>query len=721
MKFKVFSFAFLAFLIILTGCKDKEYTIQFLDWDETIIVEKSLKPRETIVAPADPTREGYNFTGWDKEFRTASEDLIIKAQYKVISYTVRFYDIEGNIIKEEVVTHASSVVAPSVKAEIGYEFIGWDKEFKNITSDLEVRAQYKKSTYVVNFYDDLGNVLKEELVTYGLSATAPKVTAPTGYEFIGWDKEFDNIISNTDVTAKFKRLNYTVRFYDDLGNLLDEVIVEYESDATAPVIDEFDNKEFIGWDRNFTNVKSDLDVKAIFKEVTYTIEFFDGTTKLSLDIKEYKPGEEKMLPSPNKEGYIFAGWYLSDISLYNISLIDSSFKGNLKLYSRWVKTDQNQFTIPTNVGEFVKINKNPHSSGNGFVYQPQFPAGASTSVTAYDWKSSDTKVATISAYSSISIASSGYAIITATLKSNPSIVYYAIIQTSADGVEKISIEEANAPNYVRATFKLSETQLIEKVVQKGGFTTPPTPLEKEGYIFTGWVGENKESIYNITKDTTFIPTYTEGNKSYAGKTISILGDSISTYAGYIPPEFTHFYPYPTADLADVNQTWWMQFINHFGLNLLVNNSWSGSAVAGSALSAAHKISRLEHLYFGEVKPDVILIFIGANDAGSMYINLNMFDTAYNTMIQNIKTISPNSEIILCTLPSITLYTQKEQEDYNNVIEKYAISYGLKLINLAKAFTREKSSTYLVDSAHPNRLGMDKLAEVAIDDFLDLIK
>ena len=166
----------------------------------------------------------------------------------------------------------------------------------------------------------------------------------------------------------------------------------------------------------------------------------------------------------------------------------------------------------------------------------------------------------------------------------------------------------------------------------------PTAPFKEGYIFTGWVGENQETIYNITKDTTFFPTYTEGQKSYAGKTISVLGDSITTYLGYIPSGFSYFYPYPTADLTDVNQTWWMQFINAYGMKLLVNNAWSGSAVAGSSSSAAHMMTRLQYLYIGEIKPEVILIFIGANDAPSPYISLTQFDEAYGRMIQNIKPV-----------------------------------------------------------------------------------
>lgn len=654
----IFLLLIILFAFLLTGCKKEDYKVLFIDWDGSVLLETSLPAGTKITPPNNPLREGYEFIGWDKTYDLVKSDTTIKALYEMITCTVTF---------------------------LGYE-------------------------------DD---ILKEEVVSFNSSATAPQVTPPLGYEFSGWDKEYTLVKNNLTVKAEFTRLSYKVNFYDDLGNLIKEETVYYNDNAPAPQVDSRDDEEFSHWNGVFTNVTNNLDIYAVFKVKEYTLSFYDGSTKLSLGVNSYKKTDDFLLPIPTKTGYIFAGWFLSDISLYEVTFINPSLKGNLTFYSRWVKVDQNEITIPTNTGEFVQINKNLHSNGVSYVYQPQFPSGAqTTSVTAYDWVSSNSKVATISAYSSISIAAPGYAIISATLKTNPSVVYYCVIQTSADGVKKATIEEANAPSYVTAFFKMTEEETVTKIVAKGGFATPPPAPHKEGYIFTGWVGANQETTYNITKDTLFLPTYTIGPKTYAGKTISILGDSITTYNSYIPNGFAYFYPYPTADLADVNQTWWMQFINHYGMSLLANNAWSGSAVAGDASSAARKLTRLQHLYIGEVKPDVILIFMGANDAPSQYISLNQFDLAYNEMILNIKSVSPNSEIILCTLPPLPLYTQSDQDTYNEVIIKYADLYNFTLLDFSTAFLRADSSLYLVDSAHPNKEGMNKLALKAINDFYE---
>ncbi len=722
MKQKLSILIIIAFLGLLVGCQEKQVQIRFVDWDNTIILEVELSQGETIVAPEIPIREGYIFTGWSEDFTIATQDLTVAAQYDVRAWIVTFQGINQEILKNEPVNHNMNATAPEVIAPLGYHFTGWDKDYSQITSDIIVTAQFTINTYLVRFVDDQGVLLKEETVSYLGAATAPEVTTPIGYHFTSWDKDYSNISSDMTITAQFEMNQYQVRFFDDQGTLLKEETVLHDANATAPIVSNRGNENFSHWDKDFTHVHENMDVIAIFIEKEYNISFYDGSTRLSLGISTYRPSEEIVLPIPTKTGYQFSGWFLSEISLYEITQIDHTFKGNLTFYSRWVKTDQNQFTSPARGVEFVKINKNPHSSGKGYVYQPQFPSNAvSTSVADYDWVSSNTKIATISIYSSISIVSAGYAMITATLKADTSVIYYCIIQTSADGIVKATLAEANAPNYVVASFRMSETETMEKIVQKGGFVIAPTAPNKEGYIFTGWIGENGETIYNITKNTTFVPTYTEGQKSYAGKTISVLGDSITTYLGYIPSGFAYFYPYPTADLADVNQTWWMQFINAYGMKLLVNNAWSGSAVAGSASSAAHTMARLQHLYIGEIKPDVILIFMGANDAPSPYITVNQFDTAYAEMIQNIKTSSPNSEIILCTLPSIPLYTETEQVDYSTVIQKYATENNFTLFDFSTAFSRTSSSQYLVDSAHPNKAGMDKLAEVAIRNFMEAIK
>lgn len=119
--------------------------------------------------------------------------------------------------------------------------------------------------YLVVFKSGYGNneVLKRQEVMPGGSAIAPQVNRE-GYNFTGWDKNFSNVHSDLTVTAQWKKKMCRVRFLTGYGN--DDVIktqmVEWGGDATAPPDPRRKGWRFTGWDRGYTNVKSDIDVRA---------------------------------------------------------------------------------------------------------------------------------------------------------------------------------------------------------------------------------------------------------------------------------------------------------------------------------------------------------------------------------------------------------------------------------------------------------------------------
>lgn len=77
--------------IIITALFEKlTYQVTFVDYDNTTIGETQyIDYLDPATAPADPTRTGYTFTGWDPEdFTSVIEDMVITAQYKVNTPTV---------------------------------------------------------------------------------------------------------------------------------------------------------------------------------------------------------------------------------------------------------------------------------------------------------------------------------------------------------------------------------------------------------------------------------------------------------------------------------------------------------------------------------------------------------------------------------------------------------------------------------------------------------
>ncbi|MGN0855727.1 MAG: SGNH/GDSL hydrolase family protein [Kiritimatiellia bacterium] len=104
----------------------------------------------------------------------------------------------------------------------------------------------------------------------------------------------------------------------------------------------------------------------------------------------------------------------------------------------------------------------------------------------------------------------------------------------------------------------------------------------------------------------------------AGPKVSILGDSYSTFTGYVTPAGNAVWYHAerkTAGLESVEQTWWMQVIKGMGGTLEVNNSFSGSTICSTGYGGKDClqtcfVTRAEALG----KPDVILVCGGTNDA-----------------------------------------------------------------------------------------------------------
>lgn len=101
--------------------------------------------------------------------------------------------------------------------------------------------------------------------------------------------------------------------------------------------------------------------------------------------------------------------------------------------------------------------------------------------------------------------------------------------------------------------------------------------------------------------------------------VSVLGDSYSTFEGFMTPASNELWYYcktrNNTDVTKVTQTWWWQAIKESGWKLEVNNSYSGATIgyhgySGNDYSARSFITRMDNIG----RPDIILIFGGTNDS-----------------------------------------------------------------------------------------------------------
>lgn len=121
--------------------------------------------------------------------------------------TVTFYDtISKKNIAQVTVPYGHAANAPKNPTQMGHTFSKWDKAFDKVTSDITVNTVYDKNSYKVRFIDSFTKkVLKTQTVKYLEAATAPSATPPeTGYSLMGWDKDFSAVKSDIDVYTVFK-------------------------------------------------------------------------------------------------------------------------------------------------------------------------------------------------------------------------------------------------------------------------------------------------------------------------------------------------------------------------------------------------------------------------------------------------------------------------------------------------------------------------------------
>ena len=102
-----------------------------------------------ITAPADPTREGYTFIGWDKAIPATmpAENMTVTAQWRINQYTIAFDTDGGSAIAPITQDYGTQITAPADPTREGYTFIGWDKAIPATmpAESITITAQWKDS------------------------------------------------------------------------------------------------------------------------------------------------------------------------------------------------------------------------------------------------------------------------------------------------------------------------------------------------------------------------------------------------------------------------------------------------------------------------------------------------------------------------------------------------------------------------------------------------
>ena len=241
------------------------YTITFDTAGGSEIAPITQEYGTVITAPEAPTREGYTFIGWDKEIPTTmpAENMTVTAQWEINQYTITFDTAGGSEIAPITQDYGTAITAPADPTREGYTFMGWDKEIpttmpaKNIT----ITAKWKdieKPTGGIKISENSWKAFLNN-ITFGLFFKGTQEVTITAADNSGEMVTVEYLLSDKELTkAELDGMTFTaytapfcidpdneyiiyVRVTDKAGNMdyicSDGIVL----DGTSPVITGIEN------------------------------------------------------------------------------------------------------------------------------------------------------------------------------------------------------------------------------------------------------------------------------------------------------------------------------------------------------------------------------------------------------------------------------------------------------------------------------------------------
>lgn len=265
-----------------------KYTVTFMDGEKVLATFTNVTHGDTVTAPEVPEKDGKTFSKWDKDFSKVTSDLTINAVYDVDTFTVTFKDGE-KVLETQTVEYEAAATAPDtarLSPPEGMHFAKWDKDFSKVTEDIEVSAVYELNEYTVIFKNGETTITTKK-VKHGFAAPPPNnpIDTPTA-KFVGWDKSFDNVTSDLIVNAKWETKKFTLMFINFDGTSVYKEEVEYGASIsdhfeTADSAATYDDTilDYVGWYDNSDTEKTIIDD---FSELTMPTRDLTYVLKLRL-------------------------------------------------------------------------------------------------------------------------------------------------------------------------------------------------------------------------------------------------------------------------------------------------------------------------------------------------------------------------------------------------------------------------------------------------------
>ena len=125
---------------------DADYVVTFYDWDDTVLARVAVAAGEAATAPADPVREGYTFIGWDKDFSFVNSNLDVYAQYEINGINQDLTLVFNDQDNNQVLSQTVSIIIPNAPEIEGFTFLYWQPVAAPLDDVITIQAVYESDS-----------------------------------------------------------------------------------------------------------------------------------------------------------------------------------------------------------------------------------------------------------------------------------------------------------------------------------------------------------------------------------------------------------------------------------------------------------------------------------------------------------------------------------------------------------------------------------------------
>ena len=331
------------------------------------------------------------------------------------------------------VAYGTDATAVTAVADTGYVFVKWSdgvttatRTDSNVKSNIAVTAEFTKITYTLKYSAGSGGTIEgtaSQTVSYGDDAGKVTAVADTGYQFVKWSdgvttatRTDSKVSADLTVTAEFAKLTYTLKYSAGSGGTIAGTAsqtVSYGDSASKVTAVADTGYRFVKWSdgvttatRTDSKVSADITVTAEFAKLTYTLTYkaAAGGTISGTALQTVAYGDNgSAVTAKASSGYKFVKW--SD-GVTTATRTDKTVKASKTVTAQFEK-----------LATKVTLDKTKLTLGVKETYTltaKATPTDASAASKAVTWKSSNTKIATVSKSGKVTAKKAGTVKITAT-------------------------------------------------------------------------------------------------------------------------------------------------------------------------------------------------------------------------------------------------------------------------------------------------------------------